>query len=61
MHFVCLDSQESSRSTTGPMFTWLRQDLAATTAEWVIAFWHHPPYSKGSHDSDTETQLREMR
>ena len=19
-----------------------------------IAFWHHPPYSKGSHDSDTE-------
>jgi hypothetical protein len=27
----------------------------------VIAFWHHPPYSKGSHNSDTETQLVEMR
>jgi hypothetical protein len=61
VHFVCLDSQESSRSPTGPMFTWLQQDLATTTAEWVIAFWHHPPYSKGSHDSDTESQMREMR
>jgi hypothetical protein len=27
----------------------------------VIAYWHHPPYTKGSHDSDTETQLVEMR
>ena len=29
--------------------------------EWVIAFWHHPPYSKGSHDSDVELGLVEMR
>jgi len=26
-----------------------------------MAFWHHPPYSKGSHNSDTENQLVEMR
>jgi hypothetical protein len=43
------------------MLTWLQHDLANTTQDWVIAFWHHPPYSKGSHDSDTEVQLREMR
>src|SRR6185436_13400961 len=28
---------------------------------WIVAFWHHPPYSKGSHDSDTESQLIKMR
>jgi hypothetical protein len=42
---------------------WLQQDLASTNQEWIIAFWHHPPYSKGSHDSDSagEPVLREMR
>lgn len=61
IHFVCLDSMTSDRSPTGPMATWLANDLASTTEEWLIAFWHHPPYSKGSHNSDTETQLIEMR
>lgn len=61
LHFVCLDSMTSSRSSTGPMLTWLQNDLAATTKPWIIAFWHHPPYSKGSHDSDVEIELREMR
>jgi len=35
--------------------------LAANTNDWLIAFWHHPPYSKGSHDSDWEIELIEMR
>jgi acid phosphatase type 7 len=61
VHFVCLDSMTSDRSPTGAMATWLRNDLAATTQDWIIAFWHHPPYSKGSHNSDTESQLIEMR
>jgi hypothetical protein len=61
IHFVCLDSSESSRSPTGPMLTWLKKDLAANRKEWTVAFWHHPPYSKGSHNSDTETELIEMR
>lgn len=61
IHFVCLDSYETDRSTSGAMLTWLSADLASTDQEWLIAFWHHPPYSKGSHDSDTETQLVEMR
>jgi hypothetical protein len=43
------------------MLTWLANDLLATTQDWVIAFWHHPPYSKGSHDSDSEGQLIDMR
>ena len=61
IHFICLDSFGTSRSATGPMATWLRNDLLSTTKDWVIAFWHHPPYSKGSHNSDTETELVQMR
>jgi hypothetical protein len=61
IHFICLDSMTSDRSTNGPMATWLRADLASTTRQWIIAFWHHPPYSKGSHDSDTESFLAQMR
>ncbi|HET9325170.1 MAG TPA: metallophosphoesterase [Candidatus Eisenbacteria bacterium] len=54
IHFICLDSEGSSRAVGGPMAVWLRADLAATPRDWVIAFWHHPPYTKGSHDSDNE-------
>ena len=61
IHFVCLDSMTSSRAVNGAMLTWLASDLAANTKPWLIAFWHHPPYTKGSHDSDTESQLVEMR
>jgi len=61
IHFICLDSMTSDRSSTGPMATWLRADLASSTRQWTIAFWHHPAYSKGSHDSDTESNLVEMR
>ncbi len=60
-HFVVLDSFDSPREPDGAMLTWLEQDLAATDQEWIVAFWHHPPYSKGSHDSDTEGLLIEMR
>jgi hypothetical protein len=61
IHFVCLDSFESSRSPAGAMLTWLRNDLAATRQTWIVAFFHHPPYSKGSHDSDVDRELVEMR
>ncbi len=61
IHFVCLDSMSSSRATNGAMADWLRADLAAHTQEWLVAFWHHPPYTKGSHNSDSETELIEMR
>lgn len=52
VHFVVLNSDQVSRSATGPMAEWLTADLAGTAQDWVIAYWHHPPYSKGTHDSD---------
>ena len=34
---------------------WLKEKLAADTATWKIAFFHHPPYSSGGkHGSDTK-------
>ena len=34
---------------------WLKEKLAADTAEWKVAFFHHPPYSSGGkHGSDTK-------
>jgi hypothetical protein len=51
-HFICLDSEGSDREPEGPMLTWLAEDLAETSRDWIIAYWHHPPYTKGSHDSD---------
>jgi len=61
IHFVCLDSYDTNRAVGGTMMTWLENDLALNTQPWVIAFWHHPPYTKGSHNSDTEGQLIDMR
>lgn len=62
IHFIVLDGNSSSTAPAGAMMTWLEADLQATTAQWVIAFWHHPPYSRGLlHDSDLEGREIEMR
>ncbi len=61
IHFICLDSHDLSRKPGDPMASWLKADMEKTKADWLIAFWHHPPYTKGSHDSDKEGDLTEMR
>jgi PKD repeat protein len=61
IHFVVLDSHETDRSPDGMMANWLKLDLADTTQDWIIAYWHHPPYSKGGHDSDTDLRMIDMR
>lgn len=61
IHFIVLDSYESNRSIGGSMYNWALSDIVNTTQKWIVAFWHHPPYSKGSHDSDTEGGMVEMR
>ena len=77
VHFVALDSHDTSRDapanaetnicpgdgTGGAMYNWLCEDLAATTQDFIVSYWHHPPYSKGSHDSDDprETAMHDMR
>ena len=67
IHFVALDSYGwetgSTRlyDTLGPQAVWLKQDLAVNTQPWTVVYFHHPPYTKGSHNSDTESELINMR
>ena len=63
VHFIVLDSDGVSRAANGPMATWLLADLAyaKANAKWTIAYWHHPPYSKGSHNSDNAGATTDMR
>ena len=60
IHFVCLNS-ETDPSPDGAMMTWLEADLAANDKEWIIAFWHRPPYSRGSANSDTDSRQIALR
>ena len=62
IHFVVLDSMAASyRQIGSPMLNWLANDLAATTQQWIIVYFHHPPYTKGTHNSDTEADLIQVR
>ena len=56
IHFISLDVQTNDPVLRTDMLAWLDNDLAANTRRWTIALWHHPPYTKGSHNSDTESQ-----
>ena len=53
VHVVFVDTQEGDLSSDSAMLDWLVRDLAANQRPWVIAVMHHPPYSRGSHDSDS--------
>lgn len=62
VHFLALNMYDEDRTPEGRMADWIRRDLdALDNVDWVIAFFHHPPYSKGSHDSDTEARMVEVR
>lgn len=54
VHFLSLNTEYLLWIATGgtAFQSWLEQDLQNTTADWIVAFWHQPPYSKGTHDSD---------
>jgi len=62
VHFISLEShREELRAEGGAMLTWLQMDLEATDKLWVVVYFHHPPYTKGSHDSDVEISHVQMR
>jgi hypothetical protein len=65
IHFIVLDSYETDRGINSPMYNWLDYDLSQSLSDWNVALWHHPPYTKGSHNSDISTDsdgsMKEMR
>ena len=69
IHFIVLNSFEEDRSVGATMYNWALNDIQNTTQQWIVALWHHPPYSKGWHTSEglqyygdpAEIELIEMR
>ncbi|HEY1166713.1 MAG TPA: metallophosphoesterase family protein [Chitinophaga sp.] len=71
IHFLSLDSygKEDNATrmydTSGAQVQWVKKDLEAYRSKggkgWIVAYWHHPPYTMGSHNSDTETELVKIR
>ena len=51
-HLIALNS-EIPVGPSSPQAAWLTQDLAATTAPCILAYWHKPRFSSGSHGSST--------
>lgn len=60
-HFIALDSYGSFSAPGSPMYNWLQSDLAANTKRFTIVYFHHPPYTMGTHNSDSETELIAIR
>ncbi|RYF68878.1 MAG: metallophosphoesterase, partial [Cytophagaceae bacterium] len=67
VHLISLDSQGRQDGqyrlydTTSTQVQWLKRDLAANKLPWTIVIFHHPPYSKGGHNSDTELSMKLIR
>jgi hypothetical protein len=68
IHFLSLDSYGKEENkyflydTSGPQVQWLKKDLEANKNKgWIIVYTHFPPYSMGTHNSDTESGLYKIR
>ena len=67
IHFISLDSygkEDNNRlfDTLSRQVQWVKKDLEANkNKDWVVAYWHHPPYTMGSHNSDKENELVKIR
>ncbi|MDY7225306.1 metallophosphoesterase [Hyalangium rubrum] len=57
VHFVGLDSSCAIGLASKDLCTleaqkkWVEADLAASTADWKVVYFHHPPWSSGEHGS----------
>jgi hypothetical protein len=61
VHFLSLNSEVFDFTLTydgiHEMRDWIIQDLQQNTQLFTVAYFHQPPYSKGSHDSDDAYEL----
>lgn len=59
VQFFMLDSdcsEADGTSATSVQGSWLKAQLAASTATWKVVVMHHPPHSSGSHQSTVRMQ-----
>eukprot|EP00213_Chloropicon_mariensis_P004479 CAMPEP_0197484448 /NCGR_PEP_ID=MMETSP1309-20131121/57394_1 /TAXON_ID=464262 /ORGANISM="Genus nov. species nov., Strain RCC998" /LENGTH=793 /DNA_ID=CAMNT_0043027087 /DNA_START=217 /DNA_END=2600 /DNA_ORIENTATION=- len=64
IHFVSVDSHHLGLHDDPTLYEWLEKDLAQAQRgnySWIVAYHHQPPYSKGSHDSDSEYECYKLR
>ena len=68
VHFLSLDSYGKEDSafrmydTLSRQVEWVKKDLDANKNKtWIVAYWHHPPFTMGSHNSDKEAELIKIR
>lgn len=62
-HFVGLDTSADHDTIRDFIVPWLKKDLATAKkngAKWIIAFWHHPPYTHGGY-RDNSLQWGDVR
>jgi hypothetical protein len=59
VQFFAIDSDPAEphgRSSGSTQGQWLQTQLAASTAPWQVVYFHHTPYSSGSHGNDATMQ-----
>lgn len=68
VHFLALDSygreDYATRlyDTLGKQVQWIKADLEANqNKDWIVAYWHHPPYSQGSRNGETDPEMTAIR
>ena len=62
IHFIILNSVDVDKTAGATMLTWLQNDLVNTSQEWIIANFHHAPYTgTNNNSSDTEANAKAMR
>ncbi|MCO5233680.1 MAG: metallophosphoesterase [Chitinophagales bacterium] len=65
VHFIVLNSETFAWTSNkpSPMKTWLAKDLEANKLPWTVCFFHQPPFTAGSHSSDTgyEVMMANMK
>jgi hypothetical protein len=56
VQFFAIDSDSNEpdgTSSTSKQATWLKNQLAASSAPWKLVYMHHPPYSSGAKHGST--------
>ncbi|MBC7570153.1 MAG: metallophosphoesterase [Spirosoma sp.] len=68
VHIISLDAfaqqaadQKELNDSTSVQVQWLKRDLVANKLPWTIVTFHHPLYTKGPRDSDTEERMKLLR
>ena len=58
VHFFVINSYNEPDGTTSDskQAQWLKNQLSQSSSKWNLVYFHHAPYSSGSHGSDTDMQ-----